>query len=443
MSESPPPRPGGGETERLRAGLLRLKGALHDRVTGLYSYHLHVDDLHALADGGRVGVVALDFPSLAALEAAYGWETSDRFLAEVAAYLNHLKGPVLPDAAFIALDGVHGDSFLLFVHQNARGEPLAEPDLPILAGALDDCLRQHLLKPGSRVPLRVEFALGWALVSDSPAARFERRLHQAIREARGMSLRLTDRQQGSRAAELRAILTDGRITTHYQPIVDMDEGTIMGYEALARGPRDTAFEGPDVLFAGCHEVRLLPELDRVCRCQAVRNARGFDPRQKLFLNALPESLSAPGFTDGGFLEAIRDASLEPRNVVLEITERSSIHDFEAFERHLGPLRRQGFLVAIDDVGTGYSSLQTITEVQPDFIKIDMSLIKNIHRSLLKQELVHSLLQVGARIGAKVIAEGIEAEEEHRSLRRCGVRYGQGFYFARPAPPFPGLTPRAR
>jgi len=107
------------------------------------------------------------------------------------------------------------------------------------------------------------------------------------------------------------------------------------------------------------------------------------------------------------------------------------------------LRRQGFLVAIDDVGTGYSSLQTITEIHPDFIKVDLSLVKNIHRSLLKQELVHSLLQAGSRIGAQVIAEGIETEEERRTLRQCGVRYGQGYFFARPAPPFPGLQPRTR
>jgi EAL domain-containing protein (putative c-di-GMP-specific phosphodiesterase class I) len=110
---------------------------------------------------------------------------------------------------------------------------------------------------------------------------------------------------------------------------------------------------------------------------------------------------------------------------------------------LGELRVLGIRLSIDDVGTGYSSLQTITEVEPDFIKIDLSLIKNIHRSLIKQELVHSLLHVAARIGARVIAEGIETEDEYRTLRRCGVRYGQGFWFARPAPPFPGLTPRER
>jgi EAL domain-containing protein (putative c-di-GMP-specific phosphodiesterase class I)/GGDEF domain-containing protein len=435
-----PPGPnGGGEAERLRAGLLRLRGQLHDQVTGLDSYHLHVDRLNSLSDGGRIGVIALDFPDLAGLEAAYGFEMSDRFLRGVARSISGLLGRGLPESTLVAIDGVHGDSFLLFLTDNGRGEVLAPPDLPAFSTTLLTHVRGGIAGPGGSSRPRIECDAGYAMVCAAPAARFERRLSQAIREARGMTLRRSDRLRDEQGEELRAILASGRLRTHYQPIVDMEPGAIMGYEALTRGPENSAFEGPEALFAGSLARQLLPELDLLCRCQAIRNAHGFDMSKKLFLNSLPESLGSPGFDGGGFQKALEESALQPRNLVLEITERTSIQDFEAFGRELGPLRRRGFLVAIDDVGTGYSSLQTITEVQPDFIKIDLSLIKNIHRSLIKQELVHSLLQVGARIGAQVIAEGIETEDEYRMLRRCGVRYGQGFFFARPAPPFPGLA----
>ena len=431
------------ESERLRSGLLRLKSALHDRVTGLFSYHLYVDQLNSLADGRRIGVMAVDFPALAAVEAAYGWEMSDRFLADAAARLSGLRGRGLPETALLALDGVHGDSFLLFVHETPGSEPVAASDLPVLSATVLNDVRAGLLGGLDHGHPRIEPAVGWSLVSDAPAARFERRLHGAIREARAMTLRQAESLVDRRGAEVRSILATGGLTTFYQPIVDMEQGTIMGYEALTRGPANTAYERADALFAGCGGEPLLDELDRACRCQAVRSARGLDPRKKLFVNSLPESLGRPGFTDGGFLDALSESALQPRNLVLEITERTSIEDFEAFGKELGTLRRQGFLVAIDDVGTGYSSLQTITEIHPDFIKVDLSLVKNIHRSLLKQELVHSLLQAGSRIGAQVIAEGIETEEERRTLRQCGVRYGQGYFFARPAPPFPGLQPRTR
>ena len=425
-----------GEAERLRAGLLRLKGALHDRVTGLFSYHLFMDQLASHADHGLLGVLALEFPTLPAVEAARGFEVGDRVLADAARALVGIRGDALPEDALLALDGAHGDSFLVFVREAGEIEGFAAR-LTDLATRLGAGMEARMAASNGDRP-RLECTVGQALVSPAPAARFERRLHQAIREARGASRRGAERRHDARGAEALAIIRAGTITTHYQPIVDMDHGTIMGYEALTRGPKDSPLAGPDALFTTCQEARLQSELDRICRCNAVRNARGIDRGKKLFLNSLPESLGAPGFTDGGFREALSEAELEPRHLVLEITERTSIDDFEAFGRGLEPLRRQGFLVAIDDVGTGYSSLQTLTEVQPEFIKVDLSLVKNIHRSLIKQELVSSLLQVGSRIGAQVIAEGIESEEEVRTLRRCGVRYGQGYWFARPGPGFPAL-----
>jgi len=265
-------------------------------------------------------------------------------------------------------------------------------------------------------------------------------VHQGIREARGMTVRDADRVRGERTAELRTIMDEGLLTTHYQPIVDMDHDAIMGYEALTRGPANTAFAVPKALFTVSESSHLSGELDDLCRQKALLGARGFDPAKKLFLNALPETLGAPGLIARNLAAVLEEVALQPQNLVLEITERTAIEDFESFGRELERLRRSGFLVAIDDVGTGYSSLQAISEVPADFLKIDISLIKNVHQSLIKQDLVRSLLQVASRTRMRVIAEGIETREECQALRACGVRYGQGFYFGRPGPAFPGLAP---
>ena len=186
-------------------------------------------------------------------------------------------------------------------------------------------------------------------------------------------------------------------------------------------------------------MKISPLLDSLCRRRALHAARGMEAGKKLFLNSLPETLADPAFADHHAEELLADAQLSAPEVVLEITERAGIEDFERFGRRLGRLRDRGYQVAIDDVGTGYSSLQTISEVRPDYLKLDLSLIKNIHRSLIKQDLVGSLIQVASRTRTRVIAEGIESEEEYQALRACGVRLGQGFYFARPAPPFPVLA----
>ena len=434
------PERGAEAARRLRTSFLRLKGALHDPITGLCSYTLYLDELEMQCAGRRLGVIVLEFPSLGSLEQTHGWEVSDRFLRGVASVLEAMKSRVFPDSVLISLDGVYGNAFTLFLRQGPRGGEITVHDLADVSGRLSSHLATRLVDAAwTPAPPAIDFSIGFALVSPNPAARFERMVHQGIREARSMTLREADRLQHERAAELRAILHEGRLTTFYQPFVDMEGGSIMGYEALTRGPRNTAFEVPKALFSFGDRNHLSFELDVLCRRQALRNARGFDPQKKLFLNSLPETLGTPGLVEQNLKEVLQEVGLQPSNLVLEITERTEILDFQAFGRELEQLRRIGFLVAIDDVGTGYSSLQTVSEVAADFLKIDISLIKNIHQSLIKQDLVHSLLQVASRTRTRVIAEGIETEEEYRALRTCGVRLGQGFYFARPAPAFPVLA----
>jgi len=428
------------ETRRLRTGFLRLKSALFDPVTSLYSYNLHLDQLEMHCAGLRLGVIVVEFPAFGAMEQVYGWEVGDRFLTGVAAQLKSLKGRIYPESTLVSLEGVYGNAFTLFLKEGPGGREVGVPDLADSCVALSVHLENRMAEAAwAPTPPAIDCSIGYSMVCPNPAARFERMVHQGIREARGMTLRDADRLQGRRAAELRTIMSEGLLTTHYQPIVDMDLDAIMGYEALTRGPENTAFEVPKALFTASEAIRLSGELDALCSQKALRGARGFDPDKKLFLNSLPETLGTPGLIERSLSAVLEEVALRPHNLVLEITERTAIEDFESFGRELEHLRRIGFLVAIDDVGTGYSSLQTISEVPADFLKIDISLIKNIHQSLIKQDLVHSLLQVASRTRTRVIAEGIETEEEYRALRACGVRYGQGFYFARTAPAFPVLA----
>jgi EAL domain-containing protein (putative c-di-GMP-specific phosphodiesterase class I) len=192
------------------------------------------------------------------------------------------------------------------------------------------------------------------------------------------------------------------------------------------------FETPKAMFGFSDRMRISALLDSVCRKRALHAARGLGSGKKLFLNSLPAALLDPRF-----VEDLRATDTPPATgVVLEITERTGIGDFEAFGRRLEKIREHGFQVAIDDVGTGYSSLQTISEVRPEFLKIDLSLVQRIHQNLIKQEIVSSILQLGERIGASVIAEGIESEEEVEALREFGVRLGQGYFLGAPAPSLP-------
>ena len=142
------------------------------------------------------------------------------------------------------------------------------------------------------------------------------------------------------------------------------------------------------------------------------------------------------------LEALQGSGISPRQVVLEMLERGRVSDWKVFRKRLGTFRDAGFQLACDDVGTGVSSLRLVPEVEPDFLKVDLSLVRGVHESRAQQGVLITLVEMAARVGAEVICEGIEVQEELDVIESLGVRYGQGFLLARPAPlPIHDLPPR--
>jgi EAL domain-containing protein (putative c-di-GMP-specific phosphodiesterase class I)/GGDEF domain-containing protein len=312
-------------------------------------------------------------------------------------------------------------------------EPAARP--PRLADAaftmklkLQHHLKDSVLRWTGR---EVSIGVGCATYRRRPDAEPRQEFFQAVREARTMARKELDLSDLRLARDFKAVLQDNAIRTLYQPIVRFPTGRIMAWEALSRGPVDTPFHSPMMLFDIAEELGMLFALERICRERAIACAGTLAPDQKLFLNIHPRTLTDPGFTPGSTMEAVRAMGLAPENIVFEITERHSIRDFGVFYKTLSHYRGQGFKVAIDDAGTGYSGLATIAELKPDFIKIDMSLIRNINRDPVRRALMETLVSFAEKIGSRVIAEGIETREEAATLMAIGAHYGQGYYLGRP------------
>lgn len=247
----------------------------------------------------------------------------------------------------------------------------------------------------------------------------------------------------SHLTALKQLLDTKNLRIVYQPLVSLHSGQIFGYEALSRGPERTPLANPVTLFSLAEAADLLLPLDNLSREKAIEGMAAFLPDQKLFLNISPEIIGAPSFTSGRTLKLLNNLNLTPNNVVFEITERTSIKDFSKFRRVLEHYRDQGFLVAVDDAGAGYSSLQSIAELHPDFIKIDMSLIKDVDKNPVKQALIETFVTFAQKINSELVAEGIETPEEFTTLMKIGIHYGQGFFLARPENPPPPVTVQAR
>ncbi|MDQ2817719.1 MAG: GGDEF domain-containing protein [Candidatus Eremiobacteraeota bacterium] len=226
------------------------------------------------------------------------------------------------------------------------------------------------------------------------------------------------------------LLAEGRIRTLFQPIVSLRDGSVFGYEALSRGPIGTRLETADALFRAAERSGGTRELERVCRFRAIASAASLPATAFLFLNISPHVLDDP---NAGLSREIMEAShLVQERIVLEITEKEAIFDFERFKRALVHYNQQGFKVAIDDAGAGHNSLRAVTEVRPHFIKLDMALVRDIDRDGAKNALVSAIIMFARRIDARVLGEGVETVEELVTLIELGVDYGQGFLLARPS-----------
>ncbi|HKY31237.1 MAG TPA: GGDEF domain-containing phosphodiesterase [Candidatus Polarisedimenticolia bacterium] len=420
------------------AEALRLKAALHDRVTDLPSVPVVLETVRALFQKTRsVGIVSVEVDPLARIESVYGWQVVDALLKDAAAELRLLTGDVMPAGAVLCQSGVHADRFLLFLPLPKEAPGRRSGPLDGARRAVEERLAARFAGPSFRsMTPRPAPCVGAATVVEHPFFRLERQIERGMDEARQSGSKGEGQERARQQAELKRIIRDQRIETVFQPILHLDTGRIIGYEAFSRGPSDSIFESPGLLFECSREVGMAGELDLVCQRSALRQARRLSPGDKLFLNALPASLLDPGFREGLLADLPEDFPVRRSDIVLEIADRNSIDDYRTFGNEVADLRARGFKMSIDDVGKGSSSLESLSEVHPDFIKVDGSLVRGIERNLIKQELLRSLCQVARAMGAHVVAEGIETRDELEAVRRCGARYGQGYYFYKPSRELP-------
>jgi EAL domain-containing protein (putative c-di-GMP-specific phosphodiesterase class I) len=417
----------------LRAEWLKLRGYLFDPNTGLPALPAVIEDVRRRIEGGEsIGLIYIDLSSGERLESICGWQTYDRLLKQVTVSLLEFRDRALTPLDSVALAAVRSDEFLVFVGPRLD-QPLEERRLTRLRERLEEDLNARLrAEVATELPQGISMACGSALVHTEPMVRIERSIYQSIDEVRTLCRRQRERQHGLRLNELRRILAARDVVIRYQPIVRLDDGVIHGFEALSSGPPGDIFENPEMLFSFAEETEQIVELERLCRLQAIRGAAALHSPQKLFLNCSAHGFVDPDLVSAQILEEVRRAGREPRDIVFEVTERVAITEWKEFRAILAALRRIGFSIAIDDMGAGYSSLQAVAEIEPDYLKFDISLVRDIHLSPIKRNLLETLVVLAGKIHARVIAEGVESMEEFHALQAMGVTFAQGFYFAVPA-----------
>jgi len=264
-------------------------------------------------------------------------------------------------------------------------------------------------------------------VNDSIAAR-ERaaQLQRNVRDAMSTSSRIA----------IEECLHDDILQLALQPIVRAEDSSVVAFEALIRSSHETLGTPMDVLRAA-EEHGLLARLGKVVAARAAEWLDRLPSHLQLFLNLHPKELTDPSALTGR-LDILQHYA--PR-VVVEITERTYMLDLQSWSESVQLLSDRGFSLAVDDLGSGYNSLAVLAELQPGYIKVDMSIVRSVDRDPRKQRLIEMLARFASSTDALLIAEGIETAEEAGALRNCGTHLMQGYFFGRPTrtPGLPSLA----
>ncbi len=400
---------------------------LHDALTGLPTLPVVIERSRQLfKERGELVVLYLNFVRYSKIEEIYGWEKLDAVLETTASAVRDFLDDDDLRASRLMVSFSNDDDFIFF-HVPARGVAAAT-DAEITE--MVTRLQRHVAGQieavhGEDVAALFDIYVGRAHLYYNPKIRLERVIYRGIREAQNASRSLEERERARRVSDLKAAIRDRAVYVEYHPIVVSTSREIFGYEALARGTM-RSLRSPEVMFDVAAEADLIWELSRLCRDRALEGmGTRLEAGQLLFLNVDPHDFSDPAFTEKGVTD--------PSRVVIEITERTAIKDYPKFRERLKAFREQGFRFAVDDAGSGYAGLGSIANLEPDFIKLDISLITGIDTNFIKQNLVQTMVRFADDHGAMVIAEGVERAEEFQAVQELGVHLVQGFFLHRPQP----------
>ena len=389
-----------------------------------------------LSSRGAIGLISVTVLQRKQAERGTGWQGYDVIFQEIGSFLRiyHSKRMRREDRLFEP--SLNGNAFALLIEPPRDGRELDAGSLARVCARIKRGLKTHLTRClPSDVGECFGSYVGAAIARTHDGIPFERVVHRALEESFADALREKEREGLRRSVHLARVIQLGLVRSVYQPVVDIVDRRVVGFEALTR-VGSGRFENVETLFKAAEANDALWSLERLCRRKALECVPVLESDQLLFLNIEPESAHDPQLTGPQFLDGLAAAGLSPHQVVLELTEHSAIRDFAAFRRTLETFRGLGFRLALDDVGAGYAGLQAIAEITPDFIKADMHLVRGVHTSAIKRELIDTMQRFSASTGITLVAEGVESSEELAALIDVGVRCAQGYLFARPDAPAP-------
>lgn len=407
-----------------------------DSVTGLPSLYATIGDIKkALTEEAHLLIIYIDVNPLHDRDEIYGWKAFDQLLKAVADILRKIEGFFQSKDYFITMNRPLSNSIVI-VQVDGDGQHKSSHEMmEILIRSLQTKILTELGYVFSGRTLK-EFVInvGYGQMLYKPTLPFIRLFYRALRDAEWTAHRKTEAQHLELKREFSVFIRSGTVKTLFQPVFGERNGEkyILGYEALSRGPSGLRIENPEVLFGVAKELSQTAALDFLCFQSAVRAASQMPAGLLLFVNVEPLSILTPEFK---FFLLSQDRPFPADRLVFEITEREIIENYMEFNRNLNFFRQLGIRIAIDDAGSGYSSLNQIARIKPDFVKLDALMVRDIDTDKFKQDIVEAFIGFAHKNGIVMLAEGVETEAELAYLKRIKIDLWQGYFLSKPTENF--------
>lgn len=398
-------------------------------------YSDHVEDIgRALERDGALGLITIAGSPLEGIERRYGVQAHRGATDRLRTIVREACLRDLGESDLILGGAAGPDELAIFFFRPRSDDAFYRERLPRLARRII----KRISVEGHKIVYPYEadapfLPVGHTTIFYNPGLGYARQILAALEHAR-RDAELNDaiaRRRRHRIFQDLILAEDVAIL--YEPIVNLTTNEILGHEALVRGPWKTDLHTPNRLFQLAEETGLVFELDCLCRRTALRGARGLEVGRKLFLNCLPTAIHDPAFRGETLRKTLEDLGLRAEDMVFEISERESIDNFAIFREARDYYKELGFQIALDDTDVSYGSFKSVMALVPDYIKVDLSLVRGIDKDSPRQELLRALHAVAGKLGGQIIAEGIETSEELETLQALGIPYGQGYLFGRAAP----------
>jgi len=421
--------------------------AYHDKLTGLpnrtmFEELLDLSLARARRHDGSVAVVCVDLDDFRLVNDSLGHHHGDELLRQVA---DRLRGATR-ETDLVARRG--GDQFLLLLADLER--ETGEPATAVLrAGSvvqsISDSLREPFVVDGTELWLSASMGISLfprgasdatGLLRDAEAAMYESKKAGPSSYVVAAAASADQSDRLAFVTRLRKAVEAQRWEMHYQPIVELDSGDMVGVEALIRWREpDGSLIAPGEFIPLAEELGLIEAIgdwtvEEICRQDAIWRPLGLRP--EIGFNLSPRQFWQPDLAER-VLSRISSGGMDPRRMVVEITESSAMLDPDRAQRILWELHRGGLRIAIDDFGTGYSSLSRLRDVPVEILKVDRSFVSQVDRDPQAASIVTAFIELANGLGMTTLAEGIETDEECRFLRALGCQRGQGYLFSRPVP----------